>query len=159
MRLTPMYDMQQLYRVTVISLLPDPHPRRLERGTVQRNGKDEPLGSAVLCGSHDFRKLRSVQPPGRHFGGRFLRWGMLQLTLLTARGLAVYAARGALRLWYSTWGTSTPGGTRRYLTWYIKLKRKCYFVINNEQSGPDLGLATGNPDVRTFDYQVRSGLL
>jgi hypothetical protein len=26
-----------------------------------------------------------------------------------------------------------------------------YFMINTEKSGPDLGLVTGDPDVRTFD--------
>jgi hypothetical protein len=43
--------------------------------------------------------------------------------------------------------TYTPGGTLRGLTGFAKLKRK--FVINAEWSGPDLGLATGDPDTRT----------
>jgi hypothetical protein len=33
----------------------------------------------------------------------------------------------------------------------IEKKEVYYLVINTEQSGPDLGLATGDPDVRTFD--------
>jgi hypothetical protein len=28
------------------------------------------------------------------------------------------------------------------------MKKKCYFVINTEKSGPDLGLATRDPDVK-----------
>jgi hypothetical protein len=32
-----------------------------------------------------------------------------------------------------------------------KIRKKYYFLINVEQSGPDLGLATGDPDVRNFD--------
>jgi hypothetical protein len=39
------------------------------------------------------------------------------------------------------------------------LKRKYYFIIHVEQSGPDLELSTGDPDVRTFDYQVRNTLI
>jgi hypothetical protein len=35
---------------------------------------------------------------------------------------------------------------------YVKLKKKKkYFLINTEKSGPDLGLATGYPDMRIFD--------
>jgi hypothetical protein len=32
-----------------------------------------------------------------------------------------------------------------------KIVEKCYFVINTEKSGSDLGLATGDPDLRSFD--------
>jgi hypothetical protein len=37
------------------------------------------------------------------------------------------------------------------LTGYVKFKKMYYFVINTEYSGLDLGLATGDPDVRTFE--------
>jgi hypothetical protein len=30
-------------------------------------------------------------------------------------------------------------------------KRKYYFMINTEKSGPDLGLTTGDLNVKTFD--------
>jgi hypothetical protein len=29
------------------------------------------------------------------------------------------------------------------------MRKQYYFVINTEESGPDLGLAKGDPDVRT----------
>jgi hypothetical protein len=32
-----------------------------------------------------------------------------------------------------------------------KIKKKMYFMMNTELSGPDLRLAAGDPDVRTFD--------
>jgi hypothetical protein len=35
--------------------------------------------------------------------------------------------------------------------WVYKIEKKNYFVINTEYSGPDLGLATGDPDVKTFN--------
>jgi hypothetical protein len=38
-------------------------------------------------------------------------------------------------------------------------KKPYYFLINTEKSGPDLGLATGGPEVRTFDYQARTTLI
>jgi hypothetical protein len=38
-----------------------------------------------------------------------------------------------------------------YVREYVKLGEKYYLVINTEKSGPDLGLATGDPDVRTVD--------
>jgi hypothetical protein len=48
--------------------------------------------------------------------------------------------------WSSTWGT------RKHPTGYAKIKNIYYFAINNtEQSGPDLGLARGDPDVGIFD--------
>jgi hypothetical protein len=31
--------------------------------------------------------------------------------------------RVSLRQWYSTWGTRTPGGTRRHLRGYVKLNK------------------------------------
>jgi hypothetical protein len=34
--------------------------------------------------------------------------------------------------WYSTWGTRTPGGTRRHLRGYVKFKKIYYFMINTE---------------------------
>jgi hypothetical protein len=39
---------------------------------------------------------------------------------------------------------------------YVKLFKKnvCYFVINTEKSGPDLGLATGDLGVKTFDLET-----
>jgi hypothetical protein len=39
---------------------------------------------------------------------------------------------GELDQWYSTWGTRTPGGTRRHLKGYVKLKKTeiYYFMIN-----------------------------
>lgn len=43
---------------------------RLERGAVQWHGKDEPLGSLVLCRSDDIWKLRAVQSAGCDFGRR-----------------------------------------------------------------------------------------
>jgi hypothetical protein len=58
----------------------------------------------------------------------------------------------SLQQWYSTWGT------QRHLTSYVN-SGKNYFVINIEYSGPDLALATVDPDVRTFDYQVRTSLI
>jgi hypothetical protein len=39
------------------------------------------------------------------------------------------------------------------------LKNIYYFVTNTELSWPDLGLATGDPDVRTFDQYVRTTLI
>ena len=38
----------------------------------------------------------------------------------------------ALGQWYSTWGTRTPGGMRRHLRGYVKLKKIYYFMINTE---------------------------
>jgi hypothetical protein len=37
-----------------------------------------------------------------------------------------------LNQWYSTWGTRTPGGTRRHLRGYVKLKKLYYFMMNTE---------------------------
>jgi hypothetical protein len=34
---------------------------------------------------------------------------------------------------------------------YVKFKKIYYFMINTEYSGPDLGLATRDPDIRTCD--------
>jgi hypothetical protein len=56
----------------------------------------------------------------------------------------------------STWDMNIPrvredilGGRRKNLTRYVKLKKKK--MMNTDSSGPDLGLATGDPFVRTFD--------
>jgi hypothetical protein len=59
---------------------------------------------------------------------------------------------GAIMQWFSTWGMRTPGGTRKHLGGYVKFKKIYiyYFMINTEYSGPDLGLATEDPDIRTF---------
>jgi hypothetical protein len=57
-----------------------------------------------------------------------------------------------LNQWSSTWGT------RRH-TGYVKLKNKCYFVINTKESGPDLGLATGDPGhQQILGYKVEGKL-
>jgi hypothetical protein len=51
-----------------------------------------------------------------------------------------------LEQWYSM------RGTRRHLRGYVTFKkRKYYFIINTEWSGPDLGLATGDLDIQAFD--------
>jgi hypothetical protein len=35
--------------------------------------------------------------------------------------------------WHSTWGRHNPGGTRRHVRGYVKLKNKnYYFMINSE---------------------------
>jgi hypothetical protein len=48
-------------------------------------------------------------------------WFMLMLNYHLHLGLS----RGLCPLdqWYSTWGTRTPGGTRRHLKGYVKLKK------------------------------------
>jgi hypothetical protein len=47
--------------------------------------------------------------------------------------------------WSSTWGTRTPGRTRKYLTVYVKVKE---ILLHDKHIiiGADLGLAT---DTRT----------
>lgn len=61
--------------ITVYSRLDtDPHARRLEHRSVQRNGKNESLGCSLLRHADDFRQLCAVQFTGSHFGRRiFLR--------------------------------------------------------------------------------------
>jgi hypothetical protein len=51
-------------------------------------------------------------------------------------------------------------GRRKYLMGYVQLKKYIHcLVINTEQPGPDLGLATGKSKARTFHQQVRTRLL
>jgi hypothetical protein len=56
----------------------------------------------------------------RHSKGNHIGW------------LRIYSV--VLKQWYSTWGTRTPGGTRRHLRGYVKLKYIrvyiYYFMIN-----------------------------
>jgi hypothetical protein len=40
--------------------------------------------------------------------------------------------------------------------WYVKFKKQKHFVTNTEKSGPDLGLAKGDSDVRIFDFGAPS---
>lgn len=44
----------------------DPNARGLERGIIQRHGKDKPLGRTVFRCPHDFRQLRPLQLVGGH---------------------------------------------------------------------------------------------
>jgi hypothetical protein len=48
------------------------------------------------------------------------------------------------------------GVTRTHRTGYVKLKETSYFVINTEQSGPDLKLVTGDPVARICNFVNRS---
>jgi hypothetical protein len=42
------------------------------------------------------------------------------------RGVLCEVGTDCLKQRYSTWGTRTPGGTRRHLRGYVKLKKKKY---------------------------------
>jgi hypothetical protein len=53
---------------------------------------------------------------------------------------------------YTTDQWSSTCGTQKHLTEYVTLEKK--IVINTEKSGPDLGLATGDPNVRIFDLRA-----
>lgn len=53
----------------------DTHARGLECSFIQRNGKDQPLGSPVLRRPHDFWELRTFQPFSGNFGRRILFGG------------------------------------------------------------------------------------
>jgi hypothetical protein len=45
----------------------------------------------------------------------------------------IYNTPSYLEQWFSTWGTRTPGGTRRHLRGYVKFKKYIhYFMINTE---------------------------
>jgi hypothetical protein len=60
--------------------------------------------------------------------------------------------------WSSNLGKSNPGYARRHILGHAKsyygiCKLKKSFVLIAEQSGPDLGLVTGDPDVRTLGVQ------
>jgi hypothetical protein len=47
-------------------------------------------------------------------------------------------------------GEDILGGSLKHLMSYVKLKKK-NIMIKAGKSGSDLGLATGDPNVRTFD--------
>jgi hypothetical protein len=47
------------------------------------------------------------------------------------RVFQITIARNDLDQWYSTWGTRTPGGTRRHLRGYVKLKKNIYYFMIN----------------------------
>ena len=48
----------------------DSYARRLEHSVVSWYAKDKSLGSPLFCGLDDLWKLRTVQSPSGHFGGR-----------------------------------------------------------------------------------------
>ena len=48
----------------------DSYARRLEHCVVPWYAKDKSLGSPLFCGLDDLWKLRTVQSPSGHFGGR-----------------------------------------------------------------------------------------
>jgi hypothetical protein len=49
---------------------------------------------------------------------------------ITARG---FLTKHLIKQWYSNWGISTPGGTRKHFRGYVKLKKnKYYFMISIE---------------------------
>lgn len=62
----------------------DPNARGLERGPVQRHGKDKPLGRTLFRGPHDIRQLRSLQLVGRHSRRRLQLGGNYRTDIVAA---------------------------------------------------------------------------
>jgi hypothetical protein len=50
------------------------------------------------------------------------------------------------------------GVMRKHIIGVCKIETIYNFVINVEQSGPDLGLATGDLDIETFDLECHLSL-
>ena len=66
-----------LYLLYLMVFLAGFDPRGLEHCPFSWDEKDQPLGSALLCGPHDLWQLRPLQLTGGHFGRGIFKPGKL----------------------------------------------------------------------------------